>query len=174
MAFEEGIEAIVTILTRYYMDGGREIAERYGDQGPSLAAEVGDMLEEQLEEDSPYGQLWAEYKANPADNEAELIGVLEVMEEVNPELTLRLKGYYAAFQQLDQPGAGDLIETGEPEDTIRAEEIESIKSYDDMDDDDEYREENTYLRGNVEDHSTSAMYYEGQDTSIEPNESEEE
>ena len=48
MAFEEGIEAIVTILTRYYMDGGREIAERYGDQGPSLAAEVGDMLEEQL------------------------------------------------------------------------------------------------------------------------------
>lgn len=174
MAFDEGIEEIVTILTSYFQDGGRELAEQYGDQAPSLAAEIGALLEERLSTDSPYGQLWVEYKTDPVPNEAELIGALEVIEEASPELTIRLEGFYAAFQELDQPGVVDLIETSEPEDTISIEEIESIKSYDDMDDDDEYREENAYLTGNVEDHSTSAMYYEGLDTSIEPNQSEDE
>lgn len=89
-----------------------------------------------------------------------------------PELTIRLEGFFAAFQQLDQPGVTEVIETSEPEDTINIEEIEAVKSTDDMDDDDEYREENTYLRGNVEDRSTSSMYYEGMDTSIEPNQTE--
>lgn len=54
----------------------------------------------------------------------------------------------------------------------RLEEIQAIKSIDDMDDDDECREENAYLLGNVEDRSTSAMYYDGSDLSIEPNQSE--
>jgi hypothetical protein len=172
MAFEDGLEEIVGYLTRYYLDGGLELQENFGDQGPSLAAEVAAMLEERLNDDTPFGQLWAEYKQDPIANEAEIIGALEVLEEASPELTIRLEGYFAAFQELDQPGVIDLVETSEPETTIQIEEIQAVKSIDDMDNDDEYREDNTYLAGNVEDRSTSAMYYEGLDTSIEPNESE--
>ena len=38
--------------------------------------------------------------------------------------------------------------------------LDAVKSLDDMDNDDEYREENAYLLGNVEDRSTSALYIE--------------
>ncbi len=173
MPLDVGYDEIVRILTSYYRDGGQELVDEFGDQGPSLAGEVGEMLEERLNSDTPFGQMWEEYKQNPVDNEDELIGALEMLEESMPELTIRLEGYYAAFQELVQPGVRDLLETSEPEDTINIEELEAIKSTDDMDNDDEYREDNEYLTGNVEDRSTSAMYYEGQDTSIEPNQSEE-
>jgi hypothetical protein len=170
VAFDE----IARLLSSYYRDGGQELISEFGDQGPSLAGEMGSMLEELLSSDTPFGQMWLEYKENPDENEVELIGALEVVEETFPEVTIRLEGYYAAFQELAQPGVVDLIETSEPEDTINIEEIRAIRSTDDMDDDDEYREENAYLVGNVEDHSTSAMYYEDLDASVEPNESEEE
>lgn len=172
MAFEDGLEEVVGYLTSYYLDGGKELAHSFGDQGPALAADMGAMLEERLTSDTPFGQLWLEYKVNPVENESELIGALEVLEETVQELTIRLEGYFAGFQQLDQPGVTELVETAEPEDTINIEEVEGIKSIDDMDDDDEYREDNTYLRGNVEDRSTASMYYEDQDTSIEPNQTE--
>lgn len=170
---DDTIDEIVTILTSYYRDGGVELNALYGDQAPSLASEMGAVLEHRLTEDTPYSQLWLEYKQDPLENEAELIGVLEVMEEVDSELNLQLKGYYAAFQQLDLPGVSDIIETSDPEITIDADELTNITSNDDFDNDDEYREDGEYLRGNVEDRSTSAMYYEGQDTDIEPNQSEE-
>lgn len=173
MPLDEGIEEVVNILTSYFLDGGKELTGMYGDQAPQLASEMGALLEERLSTDSPFGQLWQEYKQDPVSNEAEVIGALEVLEEATPELTIRLEGYYAAFQELDQPGVQSLVETSEPEDTINIEELESIKSYDDFDNDDEYQESNTYLVGNVEDRSTSAMYYEGQDTSIEPNQTSE-
>ncbi len=173
MPLDVGYDEIVRILTLYYRNGGRELVDEFGDQGPSLAGEMGEMLEERLNEDTPFGQMWEEYKLNPEDNEAELIGALEMLEESMPELTIRLEGYYAAFQELVQPGVQDILETSEPESTINIEELEAVKSTDDMDNDDEYREDNEYLTGNTEDHSTSAMYYEGQDTSIEPNQSEE-
>jgi hypothetical protein len=172
MPLQDGIEEIVTIVTSYLMDGGKELTNMYGDQAPQLASEISALLEARLMEDTPYGSLWVEYKENPVDNEAELIGALEVLEEATPELTIRLEGYYAAFQQLDQPGVQTLVETSEPENTINIEEIKAVRSIDDMDDNDEYREENTYLVGNVEDRSTSAMYIEGLDTSVEPNQSE--
>lgn len=169
---DDTIDEVVSILTSYYRDGGVELRENYGEQAPSLAAEMGEILEERLNDGTPYAQLWLEYKLGPVENEAELIGVLEVMEEVDSELNLRLKGYYAAFQALDQEGVTELIETSEPELTLDAEELSLVGSIDDFDNDDEYREEGEYLRGNVEDHSTSAMYYEGQDTDVEPNQSE--
>jgi hypothetical protein len=50
--------------------------------------------------------------------------------------------------------------------------LDAVNSLDDMDNDDEYREENAYLQGNVEDRSTSALYIEGLVTDVEPNESE--
>ncbi len=174
MPLDVGYEEIARILTSYYRDGGRERVDEFSDQAPSLAGEMGEMLEERLNSDTPFGQMWEEYKRNPVDNEAELIGALEMLEESMPELTIRLEGYYAAFQELVQPGVRDILETSEPEDTIHIEELEAIRSIDDMDNDDEYREENEYLTGNVEDRSTSAMYYEGLDTSVEPNQSEEE
>lgn len=174
MPLQDGIEEVVSLMTSYFMDGGKELAADYGDQAPSLAAEMGAMLEERLSTDSPFGQMWEEYKQNPVDNEAELIGALEVMEEADPELTIRLEGYYAAFQELDQPGVQTLVETSEPESTINEEEITAVKSTDDMDNDDEYREDNAYLLGNTEDRSTSSMYIEGLDTDVEPNETEEE
>ncbi len=173
MPLQDGVEPVVSILTDYFVDGGRQLVDDYGDQAPSLAAEMAAMLEERLSEDVLFSQLWQEYKRYPEANEAELIGALEMLEEADPDITIRLEGYYAAFQELAQPGVSDLVETSEPEDTINIEEIEAIKSTDDMDNDDEYREENEYLTGNVEDHSTSAMYYEGQDSSIEPNQTEE-
>ncbi len=172
MAFDEGIDEVVSIITSFYLDGGKDLTQHYGDQAPSLAGEMAQMIEEVLLGDTPYSALWEEYKQEPLANEAELIGALEVLEEAMPELTIRLEGYYAAFQTLDQPGVQTLIETSEPEDTINIEELEGIKSIDDMDNDDEYREENTYLVGNVEDRSTSAMYIEGLGTDVEPNQSE--
>lgn len=173
MAFDEGIDEVVTIITSYLLDGGKDLAEHYGDQAPSLAGEMAQVLEELFQgDDTPYTALWKEYKVEPVANEAELIGALEVLEEAMPEVTIRLEGFYAAFQELDQPGVQTLVETPEPEDTINIEELEGIKSMDDMDNDDEYREENTYLVGNVEDRSTSAMYIEGLDTDVEPNQSE--
>jgi hypothetical protein len=174
MPLDVGYDEIVRILTLYYSDGQQELVEEFGEQGPSLAGEMGGLVEERLNDDTPFGQMWEDYKRNPEDNEAELIGALEMLEEAMPELTIRLEGYYAAFQELVQPGVRDVLETSEPEDTINIEEIEAIKSTDDMDNDDEYREENTYLTGNTEDRSTSAMYYEGLDTDIEPNQTEEE
>ncbi len=173
MPLNVGYDEIVRILTLYYRDGGQELVDEFGDQGPSLAGEMGGMLEELFNSDTPFGQMWEEYKQNPEDNEAELIGALEMLEEAMPEISIRLEGYYAAFQELVQPGVRDLIETSEPEDTINIEELEAIKSTDDMDNDDEYREENEYLTGNTEDRSNSAMYDEGLDTDIEPNQSEE-
>lgn len=172
MAFEEGLDEVVSILTSYYLDGGRDLVDHYGDQAPSLAGEMAQMLEELFIGETPYAALWDEYKQEPVANEAELIGALEVLEEAVPEVTIRLEGYYAAFQALDQPGVQALVETPEPEDTIQIEELADIKSIDDMDNDDEYREDNTYLVGNVEDRSTSAMYIDGLDTDVEPNQSE--
>lgn len=173
MALDDGIEVVVSYLTSYYTDGGQYLRDEYGDQAPALADEMGQMLEELLNSDTPFGQMWAEYRRNPEANEAELIGALEVLDESMPEVTMRLQAYLAAFHELEQSGVRDIYETSEPEDTIRLNELEAVDSADDMDNDDEYREDNTYLTGNVEDHSTSAMYYEGQDTSIEPNQSEE-
>ena len=172
MSLGDGIEEIVGYLTSYYMDGGQELLRSFGDQGPSLAAEMGEMLNERLTADSPYGSLWGEYMLNPQANEAELIGVLEVLEEALPEVTIRLEGFLAAFQQLDRPEVSEISESAEPEDTVQIEEIEGVKSIDDMDNDDEYREDNAYLLGNVEDRSTSAMYYEELDDSVEPNQTE--
>ena len=172
MPLGDGIEEIVGYLTSYYMDGGGELQRNFGDQGPALASEIGEMLQERLTADSPFGALWGEYVLNPQANEAELIGALEVLEESNPEITIRLEGYLAAFQVLDQPESSDLVETAEPEDGVEIEEIEAVKSMDDMDDDDEYREDNAYLLGNVEDRSTSAMYYEDLDDTVEPNQTE--
>jgi hypothetical protein len=174
MPLDVGYDEIARILTSYYLDGGREIRGEYGDQGVSLAAEMGELLDEQMTEETPFGQMWIEYKHNPEEVEGELIGALEVLEESVPDITIRLEGYYAAFEKLGQPGVVDLEETSEPEDTINIEELGAIKSTDDMDDDDEYREENEYLTGNVEDRSTSALYYEDLDASVEPNESEDE
>lgn len=171
MPLDEGIEDVVTLLTSFYRDGGDEIRELYGDQAPMMAEEMGNMIGEIFQGETPYGQLWLEYKDDPEEHEAEVIGALEVLEESVPMVTIRMEGYYAAFLKMMKENT-DVGEDPEPEDTVNIEEIESIKSNDDFDDDDEYREENTYLVGNVEDHSTSAMYYEGLDTSIEPNESE--
>lgn len=173
MPLSDGIDEIVRILTSYYIDGGKSLTEEYGDQAPALAAEMGNMLAAYMNEETPFGAMYEEYQANPIDNEAELIGALEMLEESVPEITIRLQGYLVAFYELEQPGVRDVIETSEPEDLIQVDEIQAVKSTDDMDDDDEYREDNTYLTGNVEDRSTSAMYYEGQDTSIEPNQTEE-
>jgi hypothetical protein len=172
MPLDVGMDAITDILTSYYSDGGTELVDLYGDQAPSLAGEMGQVLEDLFNSDTPFGQLWAEYKQNPVANEAELIGALEMLEEAMPEISIRLEGYYAAFQELIQPGVQSLVETSEPEDTIHIEELENVRSTDDFDNDDEYMEENEYLVGNVEDRSTSAMYIEGLDTSVEPNQSE--
>lgn len=166
------IEPLVTTLTRYYLDGGQDLVEQYGDQAPALASELGEMVGDRLTEDTPFAALWDEYVNDPIGNEAELIGALEALEEADNEFSLRMEGYFVAFQELEQPGVESLIETSEPEDTLNADELTAIKSTDDMDNDDEYIEENTYLVGNVEDHSTSALYIEGLDTSVEPNESE--
>jgi hypothetical protein len=171
MPFSEDMDDVVRIITSYYQNGGIDLIEQYGDQAPSLAMELSDVLEEWFSSETPFGPLWAEYKQDPVANEAEVIGALEMLEEAVPEIGMRLEGYYAAFQHLDQEGVTEIIETSEPEDTINVEEVERVKSTDDFDDDDEYREENTYLVGNVEDRSTSAMYIEGLDTSVEPNES---
>jgi hypothetical protein len=173
MPLDVGYDEIVRILTLYYSNHGQDLVDEFGEQGPSLAGEMGEVLGERLNSDTPFGQMWAEYKRNPEYNEDELIGALEMLEEAMPELTIRLEGYYAAFQKLVQPGVRDVMETSEPEDTINIEELKAIKSTDDMDNDDEYREENEYLTGNTEDRSTSAMYYEGLDTDIEPNQTEE-
>lgn len=174
MALDEGIDVVVGYLTSYYRDGGVELSEQFGDQAPALAAEVGEMLDEFLNNETPFGSLYDEYKHDPEANEAEVIGALEVLDESVPEVTMRLQAYLVAFHELEQPGVRDVIETSDPEDTINVPEIEAVDSNDDMDNDDEYNEENTYLTGNVEDHSTSAMYYEGEDTDIEPNQTEEE
>lgn len=174
MPLDDGIDEVVRILTSYYRDGGKSLVEEYGDQAPSLAEEMGNMLEAMLNEQTPYGAMFEEFRLNPEDNEAELLGALEVLEESVPEITMRLQAYLVGFYELEQPGVQDIIETSEPEDILDVPEIENIKSSDDGDNDDEYREETTYLTGNVEDNSTSAMYYEGLDTSIEPNQSEEE
>ncbi len=173
MPLDVGFDEIVRILTLYYRGSEQELMDEFGEQGHSLAGEMGGMLEELLNSDTPFSQMWAEYKQTPEDNEAELIGALEMLEEAMPEISIRLEGYYAAFQELVQPGVRDVIETSEPEDTINIEELEAIKSTDDMDNDDEYREDNEYLTGNTEDRSTSAMYYEGLDSDIEPNQTEE-
>lgn len=173
MPLQEGLDEIVNILTRHYLREQADLIQQYGDQAPDLALEMAEMLDARMVTDTPFGALWEDYQRAPVENEAELMGALEVLEEADPEITIRLEGYLAAFIQLAQSGGEDLVESGEPEATIRIEELEAIKSNDDMDNDDEYREDNTYLTGNVEDHSTSAMYYEGLDTSVEPNETEE-
>jgi hypothetical protein len=173
MPFNEGIDEVVNILTRYLTDGGKSLEGDYGSQASSLAEEMIAVMDKRLTDDSPFGALWTEYRANPTDYEAELTGALEVMDEAEPELMIRMEGYYAAFQSLAQPENSELIETAEPEEQIDIEELRDLNSLDDLDDDDEYREENAYLRGNVEDHSTSTMYYEEQDPGIEPNQTEE-
>jgi hypothetical protein len=173
MAMEDdALEEVVSILTSYYAGDHQFLVDQYGDQALSLAGDMGNMLEELFSAETPFGQLWTEYKLDPSGNETEVLGALEMLDESMPGLTIRLEGYYAGFQELSQEGVVDLVETSEPEATLSIEEIEAVKSNDDMDDDDEYNEENTYLVGNVEDRSTSAMYIEGLDTSIEPNQSE--
>ncbi len=174
MPLDTELTEVVSILTRYFLHDFKSLIDNYGDQAPSLAEEMATLLGEHLNSQTPYGSLWDAFSRAPVANEAELMGVLEVLEEADPEVTIRLQGYYAAFEELDQPGVSEVIETSEPEDTIDIPEVERIRSTDDMDNNDEYREDNEYLRGNVEDHSTSAMYYEGQDTTIEPNQTEEE
>lgn len=172
MALGDELEDIVGLITGYLQDGRVHLIDQFGDQAPALADEVVAILEEVFQSETPFAALWDEYRMEPASNEAELIGALEVLEETMPGLTMRLEGYLAAFQELDREGVTEIIESSEPEDTLQVEEVAHVKSNDDMDNNDEYREDNTYLVGNVEDHSTSAMYIEGLDTDVEPNQSE--
>jgi len=171
MAFDGDMEEVVGILSRFYGGQLDALRDMYGEQAPMLAEEMGQMLGKNLIADTPYSQLWLEFTEDPAPNEAELIGVIEVIEETLPDLSIRLESYYAAFRQM-QNQIEDIIENGEAEEGVIIEEIEMINSNDDGDDDDEYREDATYLTGNVEDRSTSAMYYDDLDPDIEPNESE--
>ena len=171
MPLEAGFDEITSILTAYYSDDRDYLLSTYGDQAVSMAGEMGDMLGEMLQSETPFGPLWLEFTQRPDDNEAELIGALEVLEEAFPEITIRLEGYYSAFVNMARQ-LGDVVESADPDDLVNIEELENVKSIDDGDDDDEYREENEYLRGNVEDRSTSAMYYEDLDGSVEPNQTE--
>jgi hypothetical protein len=171
MALDQGIEEVVTILSDYYGDRQRFLQEQYGEQAVIMAEEMGEMVGEMLQTETPFGALWDEYRLDPDAHEAELIGALEVLEESVPEVTIRLEGYYASFVEM-QKELVEVVEDPEPEDTVNIEEIEMVKSIDDGDNDDEYREDNTYLVGNVEDRSTSALYYDTLDDSVEPNQTE--
>jgi hypothetical protein len=171
MPLEAGYEEITTILTAYYSGDYEYLLSTYGDQAVSLAGEMGDMLADMLQADTPFGALWLEFTQSPDEYEAEIVGALEVLEEAFPEITIRLEGYYSAFANMARE-KGEVVESGEPDDLVNIEELENVRSIDDGDDDDEYREDNEYLRGNVEDRSTSAMYFDDLDSSVEPNQTE--
>lgn len=172
MAIGEHVEEIVNILSLYFNGQLDMLRTTYGDQAPMLAEEMADMLEELVVEETPFSQLWVEFRDEPLEHDAELIGALEMLEESVPVVSVRLEGYYAGFAAMRNEDA-EIIESTEPEgDDLELDELRVIKSIDDGDNDDEYREDTTYLVGNVEDRSTSAMYIEGLDTDVEPNQTE--
>ena len=55
---DEGIDVVVGYLTSYYRDGGVELSEQFGDQAPSLAGEIGEMLDVFLNSETPFGALY--------------------------------------------------------------------------------------------------------------------
>jgi hypothetical protein len=172
MALGENLEEVVTILTQLYSDQRDTLQTQYGQQAPMLAEEMGSTLGEMLISNTPFEPLWREFVSNPVSNEAELMGVLEMLEEAMPEITIALEGYYAGFVEM-QTEPGDIYESSTPEPYLSIDEITEVESIADGDNDDEYREENAYLTGNVEDRSTSALYYENEENDLDPNQSEE-
>lgn len=114
------LEEIVRLLGTYFEDEGQTIERENGAEARSMVEGMVDLLEEQLEAETPFAALWREFKETPRETEAELIGALEVLEESNPTLTERLGAFSEGFDygvENNQPAVrSDMLgeETSDP------------------------------------------------------------
>ncbi|HZW02333.1 MAG TPA: hypothetical protein VFF68_00275 [Anaerolineaceae bacterium] len=92
------LEEIVNIISLYFRDGGETVERRYGPEARDLIEDMNELLEEQLSAEAPFAALWRDYTAAPEENEAELIGALEVIQEANPTVAERLDAFFDAFE----------------------------------------------------------------------------
>lgn len=92
------LEEIVRTLSLYFRDEGETLERRFGPEARSLVEDIAELLEEQLSAEAPFAALWRDYTAAPRENEEELIGALEVIQEANPTVTERLDAFYDAFE----------------------------------------------------------------------------
>lgn len=85
---------IVNYLVRHYQEKTGKVPENLlPDQIDDLVDQMGHMLEKRMEEDTPYKNVWEDFKDQPQENATYLAGALEPLFEAEPAVRERVDGF---------------------------------------------------------------------------------
>ncbi|MEZ4769271.1 MAG: hypothetical protein R2844_12695 [Caldilineales bacterium] len=87
------------MLRSYEADGGARLADRYGEEARTIAADMAALVRARLLDDTPYESLWQEFHDDPDAASAEFNGALEALVEADPGLTRRLNDLLERYRR---------------------------------------------------------------------------
>ena len=153
------VQEIVRRLTEYVRDDGETIRRRDGPQAVTLIEDLRDVLVVHLREESPYSELWDEFRSDPEDTSAELTGALEALVEAEPALAKRMDGFMERYRRLSAAPRVAPLRSAEDDLTVAGKPLETTVTVEDTSVDvphtptapaDAGIGEGTYLYGNME------------------------
>ncbi|MCB2209882.1 hypothetical protein KQH62_03205 [bacterium] len=116
---------IVNYLVRHYKKDDPEI-EAESAQVDDLAADLGEMIGDRLEGDTPYGETWDAFLADPEANSYELTGALEAVFEAEPGMRERVDGYMQKITAIEVTTDEDSYVPSEIEEDLQIESGEVV------------------------------------------------
>lgn len=93
------IRETVSILSSYFQDEGKSLRRRFGPETVAAAEGIVRLLEPRLQEESPYGSLWDQFKADPESVNARLTGALEAFIEGDPGMAKEINAFVHEFHE---------------------------------------------------------------------------
>lgn len=113
---------IVNYLTRYYQERTGQTEENLlPEKVDDLVQQMGEFLEERLEEDTPHKAIWDAFVEEPEDNAASLAGILEVLFEAQPGVRERVDGFMQAVTAYEVDQSETKLTEEKIEDSLEAE-----------------------------------------------------
>lgn len=99
---------IVTYLIRHYQEKSGKVPKNLlPEKIDDLVGQMGNFLETRLEEDTPHKVIWDEFKDQPEDNSASLIGILEALFEAQPAVRERVNGFMQEVTTIEAKGPNE-------------------------------------------------------------------
>lgn len=94
-------EIVEYLVQHYQRVNGDRLENPLPPQVDDLVADMGAMLEERLEEDTPYQSAWDAFRQAPINESASLTGVLEALFEAQPGIRERVDSFMRAITALE-------------------------------------------------------------------------